>query len=33
MSDKRWTIGVTHLVKPPFTAELDAFSNNAENSG
>ena len=22
---KRWTVGVTHLVKPPFDPELDAF--------
>ena len=27
---KRWTVGVTHLVKPPFEPELEAFDGNAE---
>ena len=30
MSSKRWTVGITYLVKPPFTPELDAFNQNAE---
>jgi lactate dehydrogenase-like 2-hydroxyacid dehydrogenase len=30
MQNKKWTIGVTHLVKPPFDPEQQAFSNQAE---
>lgn len=30
MSAKRWTIGITHLVKPPFTPESTAFDGEAE---
>ena len=27
--ENRWTVGITHLVKPPFEPELDAFSGRA----
>jgi lactate dehydrogenase-like 2-hydroxyacid dehydrogenase len=30
MQNKKWTIGITHLIKPPFDPELEAFSNQAE---
>jgi D-3-phosphoglycerate dehydrogenase len=30
MVQKPWTIGITHLVKPPFEPEQKAFSNRAE---
>ena len=30
MRNKKWTVGVTHLVKPPFDPEQQAFSHKAE---
>lgn len=27
---KRWTLGITHLIKPPFAAELEAFGGDAD---
>lgn len=30
MAQKRWTIGITHLIKPPFEAELEAFNQQAD---
>lgn len=30
MAQKRWTIGITHLIKPPFDPEQAAFSNHAD---
>ena len=30
MAQKRWTIGITHLIKPPFDAELKAFNQQAD---
>jgi len=30
MKNKKWTVGVTHLIKPPFNPEQQAFLNNAE---
>jgi len=30
MTQKRWVIGITHLIKPPFDPELEAFDGNVE---
>ena len=30
MAQKLWSIGITHLVKPPFEPEQEAFSNRAD---
>jgi phosphoglycerate dehydrogenase-like enzyme len=30
MTDKRWTIGITHLIKPPFDPEESVFADAAD---
>ena len=30
MQNKKWTVGVTHLIRPPFDAEQQAFFNKAD---
>jgi lactate dehydrogenase-like 2-hydroxyacid dehydrogenase len=30
MTTNRWTIGITHLIKPPFDPELEAFGGNLD---